>query len=363
MPERDLISALPLHEAEELFRLMVEDIKECAVLLMNPLGIITVWNKSAEELKGYSADEAIGQHLSFLYTEEDNQRGWPTDNLKVAATDGFFKEENWRRRKDGSLFWALVSITALRDDNEILMGFSKVTMDLTRHKLLDQSKKEQIEINRILRLANAGTWKWKIETNEVEVSPHFAALLEVPRYRSVLHFDEWTQFIHPSDRKAVLKQLELVREQAPHAKFEAHVRISAKDDNFRWYYVRADWYREKFGEPMVLMGVCIDIHDLKSVQEGQLQLIHQLREERNRYAHILDQLPSAIILAEAPSGKLTYQNLAAERILGRSLGAIDSYKDYGLYHCLDMNGKRIKAEDLPLARTIINKEARRTEEI
>jgi diguanylate cyclase (GGDEF)-like protein/PAS domain S-box-containing protein len=364
MSERgDLISALPPHEAEELFRLMVEDIKECAVFLMNPSGIITVWNKSAEEIKGYSAEEAIGQHLSLLYTEEDNARGWPAHNLKAAATDGFFREESWRKRKDGSLFWALISLTALRDENDNLLGFSKVTMDLTRHKLLEQSQKEQNEINRILRLINAGTWKWNIQTDEVEISPHFATLLDVPRYKSVLHFDEWIHYVNQADRKAALKQLLAVRDQAPHAKFEAHVRINTKDDSFRWFYVCADWYRETLGAPMMLMGVCVDIHDLKAVQDGQLQLIQQLREERNRYAHILDQLPSAIILAEAPSGKLTYQNRAAERILGRGLAAIDSYHDYGAYHCIDVNGKRIKAEDLPLARTIINGEARRTEEI
>ena len=75
----------------------------------------TVWNKAAEEMKGYTADEAIGQHLRMLYTDEDRAQGHPEHNLKMAAEHGFFTEETWRKRKDGALFWAHVMLTALHD--------------------------------------------------------------------------------------------------------------------------------------------------------------------------------------------------------------------------------------------------------
>ena len=85
-------------------------------------GIITTWNRAAEVMKGYTAEEAIGQHLELLYTEEDRARRHAHDNLRVAAAEGFYKEETWRRKKDGSRFWARINLTALKDDAGRLLG-------------------------------------------------------------------------------------------------------------------------------------------------------------------------------------------------------------------------------------------------
>src|ERR1700712_864750 len=102
MPAPYMTSSLPLHEVAELQRLMTEEIREVAVFFMNPDGIITVWNRAAEEMKGYTAADAIGQHLALLYTEEEKARGWPEHNLNEAKKHGFYQEECWRKRKDGS---------------------------------------------------------------------------------------------------------------------------------------------------------------------------------------------------------------------------------------------------------------------
>lgn len=143
MPERFFASVLPQHEAAELYRLMVVGIREIAVFLMDPGGYVTVWNKAAQDMKGYTPEEILGQHLAMLYTDEDRARGHPNHNLQRAAEDGFYSEETWRKRKDGTLFFAHIALTALRDSHNVLVGFSKVTMDLTRHKLLQQCKQER----------------------------------------------------------------------------------------------------------------------------------------------------------------------------------------------------------------------------
>ena len=149
MPNPYLASSLPDHQLAELHRLMNEEIKEVAVFFMDPEGIITVWNRGAEEMKGFTAQDAIGSHLSLLYIEEDKARDWPQHNLDQARAHGFYKEETWRQRKDGSRFWARIALTALRDHSGRLVGFSKITVDLTDHKLLERCVKEKEEIRRV----------------------------------------------------------------------------------------------------------------------------------------------------------------------------------------------------------------------
>src|SRR4051812_8001957 len=120
-------------EAEQL-RLLVHGTADYAIFMLDPEGHVVTWNAGAERLKGYKADEIIGQHFSKFYPQDVIDRGWPAHELKVAAAEGRFEDEGWRVRKDGSQFWANVVITALRDDRGDLLGFSKITRDLTARK-------------------------------------------------------------------------------------------------------------------------------------------------------------------------------------------------------------------------------------
>jgi hypothetical protein len=109
-------------------------------------------------------------------------RGRPRARLARAqpgrgAKHGFYREETWRRKKDGSLFWARIALTALRDHAGQHVGFSKITMDLTDHKLLESCVKEREQTRRVLRAANAGTWTWRPDDGEVEVCENFLHLL------------------------------------------------------------------------------------------------------------------------------------------------------------------------------------------
>ena len=123
-----------LRTSEERFRLLVEGVKDYAIFMLDPSGHITSWNQGAERIKGYRAEEVIGRHFSLFYREEDATAGVPIRGLKIAEQEGRFEAEGWRQRKDGSLFWANVIITALRDDAGNLRGFAKVTRDITERK-------------------------------------------------------------------------------------------------------------------------------------------------------------------------------------------------------------------------------------
>jgi PAS domain S-box-containing protein len=131
------------------FSRMVEKVSDYAIFLTDRSGVIKTWNSAAEVMKGFSKDEAIGQHLSILYTDEDKRRNHSEHNLEDAAAQGTFQESAWRKRKDGSLFWALVELIAIRNDSGELEGFCKVTRDLTNLKQLQDNlaaEKERAEL-------------------------------------------------------------------------------------------------------------------------------------------------------------------------------------------------------------------------
>lgn len=126
-----------LKESEEKFRLIIESVKGYAIFMLDPNGYITTWNKGAEYIKGYSVEEAIGKHISLFYTQEEILRGEAEYNLNEARRNGRYECEAWRKRKDGSVFWADVLITALYDNTGNLRGFSKVTRDITERKITE----------------------------------------------------------------------------------------------------------------------------------------------------------------------------------------------------------------------------------
>ena len=129
---------------ENSFRLLVESIKDYAIIMLDPDGHVATWNVGAETFKGYRAEEIIGKDFSCFYPPEAIQRGLPEQELKTAAKDGRFEDEGWRVRKDGSRFWANVIITAIRDDAGKLIGFGKVTRDFTERMQLERTLREEV---------------------------------------------------------------------------------------------------------------------------------------------------------------------------------------------------------------------------
>ena len=128
-----------LRASEARLRLLVGSVRDYAIYMLDPEGHVRSWNAGARQIKGYTESEILGQHFSRFYTPEDVAAGRPDAALRAAIAGGRFEEENWRVRKDGSRFWADVVITAVRDDRGALVGFAKVTRDLTERKRAEQA--------------------------------------------------------------------------------------------------------------------------------------------------------------------------------------------------------------------------------
>jgi PAS domain S-box-containing protein len=123
-----------LRESEDRFRLLVQSVTDYAIYMISPTGVITNWNAGAERIKGYTREEIVGSNFAVFYTEEDRAKGSPAQTLKIASDEGRFEQESWRVRKDGTRFWAHVVVDSIRDDEGKLLGFAKVTRDITERK-------------------------------------------------------------------------------------------------------------------------------------------------------------------------------------------------------------------------------------
>ena len=130
-------------ELGEQLALLVSSVVDYAIFMLDPAGYIVTWNEGAQRIKGYSADEIIGRHFSVFYPEQDARNRKPDWELEVAVREGRYEEEGWRVRKDGTMFWASVVITALRDETGSLRGFGKVTRDLTERHRAEQRREAE----------------------------------------------------------------------------------------------------------------------------------------------------------------------------------------------------------------------------
>ena len=156
MTERQAVQE-SLRESERQFRLLVRGVTDYALYMLDPQGIITNWNQGAERIKGYSAEEIVGQHFSRFYTENDRRNGMPARALQTARSEGRFEMEGWRVRKDGSMFWANVIIDPIKDDDGKLIGYAKITRDITERRNAELAlQKAQAERDHAQRLEALG---------------------------------------------------------------------------------------------------------------------------------------------------------------------------------------------------------------
>jgi PAS domain S-box-containing protein len=212
---------------EEVYRSLVAGIKDYAIFMLDPGGIISTWNAGAERIKGYRKEEIVGKHFSIFYGPEALRSGWPQRELEHAKRDGHFEDEGWRVRKDGSRFWASVVITAIRDAKGSLKGFGKITRDLTQKMRQETELRDsELRYRRLFESARDAILILDAETGVVlESNPQMSELFGYGRHElfgRVLW--ETPLLADPDSRREVLGQL-----QREGARGSADVVLRARD--------------------------------------------------------------------------------------------------------------------------------------
>ncbi len=289
-----------LHETERRLRLHVEGVKDYAIFMLDPDGRVSSWNSGAQRLKGYWPEEIIGHHISEFYTQEDIDSGKPERTLKAAATEGRFEDEGWRVRKDGSRFWANVIITALRDKNGNLLGFSKITRDITERKQAEEALSKQAAL---LELAHDSIIVRDLESR-ITFWNHGAEQQYGWTREEVLG-----QVTHSLLQTGFPRSLEAVDEALRQNHFwEGELQHTTKGGQRITVASRQVLQCDAQGNPIAIFEINNDITERKRAE-------HALRRSEAQLRAIFEHSPDAIIGTD-PHGKILEVNAQVEKFFG-----------------------------------------------
>jgi PAS domain S-box-containing protein len=297
-------------EFDRRFELLVTSVTDYAIYMLDPDGRVATWNAGAERYKGYKAAEIIGEHFSRFFTEEDRQAELPARALRIAAREGRYESEGWRLRKDGRRFWASVVLDPIRDETGTLVGYAKITRDITQKKEADEALRQserrfQLLVNSVTDYAiymldpmghiatwNAGARRFKgYEADEI-LGEHFS------------------RFFTPEDRRAG-RPAAILRTAMKEGRFEAEGVRVRKDGTRFVAHIVVDAIRSEDGE---LLGFAKITRDVTERHEHQKALF----ESEQRFRMLVQGVRDYAIYMLDPEGRISNWNSGAEAIKGYS---------------------------------------------
>ena len=309
-PEDERTPILRKSPGEEQFRVFIESVRDYALLILDTGGHISTWNAGAEAIKGYKASEIVGQHFSKFYPPESIASGLPARELEGAIRDGRYEDEGWRIRKDGTRFWANVIITALRDSDGRLIGFAKVTRDLTERRRHEESIRQS---DARFRALVEGVRDYAIFMLDPEggVATWNAGAEQILGYKHLEILGENLSRFYP----AGLRQHELVRHELETAttdgRFEDEGWRIRKDGTRFWANAVLTSIRDSNGK---LIGFSKIIRDLTERREYE----SHLRQSEERFRLLIESVIDYAIVTIDAAGFITSWNSGAQRITGFS---------------------------------------------
>ncbi|ACG79068.1 FOG: PAS/PAC domain protein [Phenylobacterium zucineum HLK1] len=257
-----------LIESERRFRLMVENVIDYAIFMLDVNGTVANWNAGAQRIKGYTADEVVGSHFSRFYTPEDRRAGLPARALETARTEGRFEAEGWRLRKDGGRFWALVVIDPIWDEERRLIGFAKITRDISQRKAAEDALAESERQFRMLVAGVVDYALYMLDPNGV-ISSWNAGAEHIKGYQADdIVGQHFSRFYTEADRAAGVpaRALQTAGEQG---RYEAEGWRVRKDGSLFWASVVIDAIRDEDGR---LVGFAKITRDVTEKRNAQLEL-------------------------------------------------------------------------------------------
>jgi len=285
-----------LQESEERYRLIVAGVKDYAIFMLDPNGLVESWNEGAELLKGYTAAEIIGKHFSVFYTAHDRQLGLPDSHLKTAIAQGGFEDEGWRLRKDGSHFFADVVMTPLYSAAGELRGFTKVTRDITeRMKSQKEVADARLRLTLALEAAAIGVWDFDLIKNSIWRSLRHDEIFGHQDLLPEWNYAIFKTYVVPEDLASVKEAFKLGFE---HGTFRMQCRIiRANDKEMRWISLRGETFRNEQGTAVRMIGTVADITDIKEKQEKE-RLLTIMKEREDFMATLTHDMKNPLIGAD-----------------------------------------------------------------
>jgi PAS domain S-box-containing protein len=335
-PENPESTASSASWRDEPFRRMVEGIRDYAFFLLDTEGHVVSWNLGAERIKGYTPAEIIGRHFSAFYPPSAIEKRWPQHELETARRLGHFEDEGWRVRKDGSTFWANVVITAIRNTEGQLLGFSKIARDLTERRMNEESLRLSEERFRMLVEGvrdyaiflldpagyvvtwNAGAQRIKGYMPDEIIGKHFS------------------QFYPAEARERNWPQREL-EEALRVGRFEDEGWRLRKDGTTFWANVVITLLTDKDGVHRGFSKITRDLTDRRAQEE-------RMRQSEERFRLLLEGVEDYAIYMLDPEGRITSWNAGAQRITGYSAEEIVGQSFERFYPAEDIAAGRPAAE-------------------
>jgi PAS domain S-box-containing protein len=256
------------HAPAETFQLLVDAITDYALYMLDPNGRIVTWNSGAARFKGYAADEIIGEHFSRFFSVEDQAAGLPSLALQAAARDGRFEAEGWRIRKDGSSFWANAVLDAIRGEDGTLLGFAKITRDITDKRRLEQAT---FESALQLQMLVQGVRDYAIYMldKQGKITSWNSGAQAIKGYSEAeILGQHFSRFYTEADRARGAPDIAL-KTALEQGKFEAEAQRVRKDGSLFWAHVLIDPIYNEAGEHVGFAKITRDVTEKK---EGELEL-------------------------------------------------------------------------------------------
>ncbi|HEY8944379.1 MAG TPA: PAS domain S-box protein, partial [Polyangiaceae bacterium] len=368
------VASEQLQSAEQRFHHLVDAVIDYAIFLLDPTGHVSTWNSGAKRVKGYTAEEIIGNHFSIFYTPEDRVAGKPEAILEAVRQRGRFEDESWRVRKDGTRFWANVIITALRDEQGTLVGFAKVTRDLTDRRRAEEALRRSEERFRLL-IENVGDYAIYMLDDEGKVTSWNVGAERMKGYTAEEIIGQNFEIFFPDEDRAAGKPASEVERARIHGRCEDEGWRIRKDGTRFWANAILTALRDSQGSLVGFAKITRDLTLRREAEEQERRLLKEqtarqvaesaellLREGEERYRSlsrrlevVFESVVDAILVQDA-TGRVVFANSAAARAWGvesreglLERNAADIYERLEFF---DADGRAVSYADLPSQRVL-----------